>query len=78
MISIDEIDAMGKKRAQSVSASNDEREQTLNALLAEMSCFNDNQGIIVIGITNRLDTLDETLLRPGRFDRQIEINRRRT
>jgi len=73
VIFIDEIDAIGKKRARNASASNDERDQTLNALLTEMSGFNDNQGIIVIGATNRLDTLDEALLRPGRFDRHIEI-----
>lgn len=73
VIFIDEIDAIGKKRARNVSASNDERDQTLNALLTEMSGFHDNQGIIVIGATNRIDTLDEALLRPGRFDRHIEI-----
>ena len=70
---IDEIDAIGKKRARNVSASNDERDQTLNALLTEMSGFHENSGIVVIGATNRVDTLDEALLRPGRFDRQIEI-----
>lgn len=73
VIFIDEIDAIGKKRARNVSASNDERDQTLNALLTEMQGFHENQGIIVIGATNRLDTLDEALLRPGRFDRHIEI-----
>ena len=73
VIFIDEIDAIGKKRARNTSASNDERDQTLNALLTEMSGFHDSQGIIVIGATNRLDTLDEALLRPGRFDRHIEI-----
>lgn len=73
VIFIDEIDAIGKKRARSGSASNDERDQTLNALLTEMSGFHENTGIVVIGATNRLDTLDEALLRPGRFDRQIEI-----
>jgi cell division protease FtsH len=73
VIFIDEIDTIGKKRARNVSASNDERDQTLNALLTEMSGFSDNQGILVIGATNRLDTLDEALLRPGRFDRHIEI-----
>ena len=73
VIFIDEIDAIGKKRSKNSSASNDERDQTLNALLTEMSGFHDNQGIVVIGATNRLDTLDEALLRPGRFDRQIEI-----
>jgi len=73
IIFIDEIDAIGKKRARNSSASNDERDQTLNALLTEMSGFNENDGILVIGATNRLDTLDEALLRPGRFDRQVEI-----
>ncbi|ROR28332.1 cell division protease FtsH [Mobilisporobacter senegalensis] len=73
VIFIDEIDAIGKKRARNASASNDERDQTLNALLTEMSGFHENTGIVVIGATNRLDTLDEALLRPGRFDRQIEI-----
>jgi cell division protease FtsH len=73
VIFIDEIDAIGKKRARNSNASNDERDQTLNALLTEMSGFHDHQGIVVIGATNRLDTLDEALLRPGRFDRQIEI-----
>ena len=73
VIFIDEIDAIGKKRGRSVSASNDERDQTLNALLTEMSGFTDKKGIIVIGATNRIDTLDDALLRPGRFDRQIEI-----
>lgn len=73
VIFIDEIDAIGKKRAKNASSSNDERDQTLNALLTEMSGFHENQGIIVIGATNRLDTLDDALLRPGRFDRHIEI-----
>ncbi|HZK34641.1 MAG TPA: ATP-dependent metallopeptidase FtsH/Yme1/Tma family protein [Bacillota bacterium] len=74
VIFIDEIDALGKKRdAGPEGGSNDERDQTLNALLAEMSGFNDNEGIVVIAATNRLDTLDEALLRPGRFDRHIEI-----
>lgn len=73
VIFIDEIDAIGKKRARSTSASNDERDQTLNALLTEMSGFHENKGIVVIGATNRLDTLDDALLRPGRFDRQIEV-----
>ncbi|HPT78805.1 MAG TPA: ATP-dependent zinc metalloprotease FtsH [Candidatus Atribacteria bacterium] len=74
VIFIDEIDAMGKKRdGGPEGGSNDERDQTLNALLSEMSGFNDNEGIVVIAATNRLDTLDEALLRPGRFDRHIEI-----
>lgn len=73
VIFIDEIDAIGKKRGQTPSSSNDERDQTLNALLTEMSGFHEREGIIVIAATNRLDTLDEALTRPGRFDRQIEI-----
>ncbi|KAI4452963.1 metalloprotease m41 ftsh [Holotrichia oblita] len=66
VIFIDEIDALGKKRAVSPMSGNDERDQTLNALLTEMSGFNENSGIIIIAATNRLDTLDEALLRPGR------------
>jgi len=73
VIFIDEIDALGKKRSNNPQNGNDEREQTLNALLTEMSGFSESEGIIVIAATNRLDTLDEALLRPGRFDRQIEI-----
>lgn len=74
VIFIDEIDALGKKRESGgIDGGNDERDQTLNALLSEMSGFNDNQSIIVIAATNRLDTLDEALLRPGRFDRHVEI-----
>lgn len=74
VIFIDEIDALGKKRDGGVDGGgNDERDQTLNALLSEMSGFHDNEGIVVIAATNRLDTLDEALLRPGRFDRHIEI-----
>ena len=74
VIFIDEIDALGKKRDGGVDGSgNEERDQTLNALLSEMSGFHDNEGIVVIAATNRLDTLDEALLRPGRFDRHIEI-----
>lgn len=73
LIFIDEIDALGKKRGNSATGSNDEREQTLNALLTEMSGFGDDEGIVVIAATNRLDTLDSALLRAGRFDRQIEI-----
>ena len=73
VIFIDEIDALGKKRGTSAQNGNDEREQTLNALLTEMSGFSNSEGIIVIAATNRLDTLDEALLRPGRFDRQVEI-----
>lgn len=73
VIFIDEIDAIGKKRSPSTLQSNDEKDQTLNALLTEMSGFKDEEGIVVIAATNRIDTLDEALLRPGRFDRHIEI-----
>jgi len=69
VIFIDEIDAIGKKR----DNGNDEREQTLNALLTEMSGFSGSDGIIVLAATNRLDTLDAALLREGRFDRRIEV-----
>lgn len=72
VIFIDEIDAIGKKRSSDPS-SNGERDQTLNALLTEMSGFNDSTGIVVIAATNRIDTLDAALLRPGRFDRHIEV-----
>ncbi len=73
VIFIDEIDAIGKKRDRSGLGGSDESDRTLNALLTEMSGFKDNSGIIVLAATNRLDTLDEALLRPGRFDRQIEV-----
>jgi len=73
VIFIDEIDALGKKRDSADGGGNDERDQTLNALLSEMSGFQDNEGIVVIAATNRLDILDDALLRPGRFDRHIEI-----
>lgn len=73
VIFIDEIDALGKKRSGGITGGNDERDQTLNALLTEMSGFKDNEGIIIIAATNRLDILDEALLRPGRFDRHVEI-----
>lgn len=73
VIFIDEIDAIGKKRGNAATQGNDERDQTLNALLTEMSGFNSNSGIVVIAATNRLETLDEALVRPGRFDRLIEI-----
>lgn len=74
VIFIDEIDALGKKRENGgIDGGNDEREQTLNALLSEMSGFADSEGIVVIAATNRLDTIDEALLRPGRFDRLVEV-----
>lgn len=69
VIFFDEIDAIGKKR----DNRSDEREQTLNALLSEMSGFHQQQGIVVLAATNRIDTLDEALLRAGRFDRHIEV-----
>ncbi|MBA1335281.1 MAG: Cell division protein FtsH [Firmicutes bacterium] len=72
VIFFDEIDALGKKR-DGFNGGSEERSQTLNALLTEMSGFNANEGIVVIAATNRLDVLDEALLRPGRFDRQVEI-----
>lgn len=72
---IDEIDAIGKKRGGSIASSggNDEREQTLNQLLTEMDGFNKNSGVIVIAATNRREILDDALIRPGRFDRNIEL-----
>jgi len=73
VIFIDEIDALGKKRQGAATGGSDERDQTLNALLTEMSGFSSSEGIIVIAATNRLDTLDEALLRPGRFDRHVEV-----
>lgn len=72
VIFIDEIDAIGKKR-DSRGGGSDEKDQTLNALLTEMSGFNETEGIMIIAATNRLDMLDEALLRPGRFDRHIEV-----
>lgn len=72
IIFIDEIDAVGRSRANGISG-NDERDQTLNAMLVEMDGFNDNEGVIVIAATNRVDVLDKALLRPGRFDRQIHV-----
>ncbi|MCF6459801.1 ATP-dependent metallopeptidase FtsH/Yme1/Tma family protein [Clostridium sp. Cult3] len=74
VIFIDEIDALGKKRKGAGNHSgSEEGDRTLNALLTEMSGFKGNEGIIVMAATNRADTLDEALLRPGRFDRQIEV-----
>jgi len=73
VIFIDEIDAIGKKRDGTKGGGSDERDQTLNSLLTEMSGFNEKDGIVVIAATNRLDMLDSALLRPGRFDRHVEI-----
>ena len=74
LIFIDEIDAVGRARFAGIGGGNDEREQTLNALLVEMDGFEVNSGVIVIAATNRPDVLDKALLRPGRFDRQISID----
>jgi len=70
---IDEIDAVGRQRGAGINMANDEREQTLNQLLAEMDGFGDNTGILVMGATNRKDVLDQALLRPGRFDRILTV-----
>src|SRR5699024_5240286 len=75
IIFIDEIDAVGRQRGAGVGGGHDEREQTLNQLLVEMDGFGANEGIIIIAATNRPDILDPALLRPGRFDRQIPVNR---
>jgi cell division protease FtsH len=74
LIFIDEIDAVGRSRGHGWGGGNDEREQTLNALLVEMDGFDTQDGIIIIAATNRPDVLDPALLRPGRFDRQIMVN----
>lgn len=73
LIFIDEIDAVGRQRFSGIGGGHDEREQTLNQLLAEMDGFSTQEGVIVIAATNRMDVLDAALLRPGRFDRQIEV-----
>jgi cell division protease FtsH len=75
IIFIDEIDAVGRQRFAGIGGGHDEREQTLNALLVEMDGFNTQEGVILIAATNRPDVLDPALLRPGRFDRIIVINR---
>lgn len=74
LVFIDEIDAVGRKRGAGVGGGNDEREQTLNQLLTEMDGFEENTGIIVIAATNRADVLDPALMRPGRFDRQVQVD----
>ena len=73
IVFIDEIDAVGKKRSAGGMPSNDEREQTINQLLTEMDGFDNETGIVVIAATNRIDILDDALLRPGRFDRKIQV-----
>ncbi|MEM9827603.1 MAG: ATP-dependent zinc metalloprotease FtsH [Planctomycetota bacterium] len=75
IIFIDELDALGKSRSGTAVGGHDEREQTLNALLVEMDGFESNNGVIVIAATNRPETLDPALLRPGRFDRQVLVDR---
>lgn len=74
IIFIDEIDAVGRQRGVGIGGGNDEREQTLNQMLTEMDGFEGNSGVIVIAATNRADVLDQALLRPGRFDRQINVD----
>ncbi len=73
IIFIDEIDAVGRHRGSGMGGGNDEREQTLNQMLVEMDGFEENEGVIVLAATNRPDVLDHALLRPGRFDRQINV-----
>ena len=73
IIFIDEIDSIGRKRGAGLGGGHDEREQTLNQMLAEMDGFETSEGIVIIAATNRPDILDPALLRPGRFDRQIVV-----
>ena len=75
IVFIDEIDAVGRQRGAGLGGGNDEREQTLNQLLTEMDGFEGNTGIIIVAATNRPDVLDAALLRPGRFDRQVVVDR---
>ncbi|MDR3355912.1 MAG: ATP-dependent zinc metalloprotease FtsH [Spirochaetaceae bacterium] len=75
IIFIDELDAIGKSRINSIAGGNDEREQTLNQLLVEMDGFDGTSGLIIVAATNRPDVLDPALLRPGRFDRQVLVDR---
>ncbi len=75
LIFMDEIDAVGRQRGAGLGGGHDEREQTLNQLLVEMDGFESNEGVILIAATNRPDILDPALLRPGRFDRQVVVNR---
>ena len=75
IVFIDELDALGKTRGSSVVGGHDEREQTLNALLVEMDGFSSNSGVIIMAATNRPETLDPALLRPGRFDRHVSVDR---
>ena len=75
IVFIDELDAIGKSRVNSISGGNDDREQTLNQLLVEMDGFDNEKGLIMLAATNRPDVLDPALLRPGRFDRQVVVDR---
>src|SRR5688500_14986640 len=75
IIFIDELDALGKARGMNPMVGHDEREQTLNHLLAEMDGFDSRKGVIIMGATNRPETLDPALMRAGRFDRQIVVDR---
>ncbi|CAD7699626.1 unnamed protein product [Ostreobium quekettii] len=75
IVFIDEIDAVGRQRGAGLGGGNDEREQTINQLLSEMDGFEGNTGVIVLSATNRPDVLDSALLRPGRFDRQVTVDR---
>src|SRR5262249_48643695 len=75
IIFIDELDALGKSRGGAIVGGHDEREQTLNQLLVEMDGFDSNRGVIIMAATNRPETLDAALLRPGRFDRTVVVDR---
>src|SRR5207249_5649733 len=75
IVFVDEIDAVGRQRGAGLGGSHDEREQTLNQILVEMDGFDTNTNVIVVAATNRPDVLDPALLRPGRFDRQVVLDR---
>ena len=75
IVFVDEIDAVGRQRGAGLGGSHDEREQTLNQILVEMDGFDTNTNVIVVAATNRPDVLDPALLRPGRFDRQVILDR---
>src|SRR5690606_41647323 len=76
IVFVDEIDAVGRHRGTGVGGGHDEREQTLNQLLVEMDGFDASTGVILMAATNRPDVLDPALLRPGRFDRQVVVDRK--
>ena len=73
VVFIDEIDAVGRQRGAGIAGGNDEREQTLNQILTNMDGFSEATGIIVVAATNRIDILDKALIRPGRFDRKVNV-----